>query len=392
MRILHAYNRHRGGGGADNATVATIELQRRNDVVVEVFSRDSGELPTNICGRLRAGASAVYATDSVSAFSALLEAFKPDLVHVHEVFPLVSPWILPECRRRGVPVVKSCVDYRLSCPVGTHLRQGRSCFDCAERGEHAALLHNCRGNLAESATFALYNAMTRRLGLFRDNVDRFVAPSRFARDLLVAHAGLDPARVVAVAPAVAIPAGSTDPGTGTYVAYAGRITPEKGIGTLLGAARIAGLPVRLARSAASLVVGDLPSDAQVVVTHSREELAAFYRGARFLVMPSDWFESFGLVGAEAMSHGVPLVASRIGALTELVDEGVDGLLFEPGHADELARKMRMLWDDPARCRQMGEAARRKAAALWSADRHHERIMAVYASLFAERHDAIRTGA
>jgi glycosyltransferase involved in cell wall biosynthesis len=168
-----------------------------------------------------------------------------------------------------------------------------------------------------------------------------------------------------------------DPSAGTYVGCASRISPEKGMDTLVEAARLAGLPFSVSRNAASLVKAHMPADIPVVVTHDREELDAYYRGARMLVFPSHYFETFGLVGAEAMSHGVPVIAARVGALPELIDDGVNGMLFEPGDARDLARKVSRLWDDPELCRRLGQAARAKAASLWSPGSHFERTKAIY---------------
>jgi glycosyltransferase involved in cell wall biosynthesis len=132
-----------------------------------------------------------------------------------------------------------------------------------------------------------------------------------------------------------------------------------------------------------LVTVSVPADL-VVVTRSREDLDAFFRGARMFVLPSIWFEAFGLVAAEAMGHGLPVVASSIGAVSELVEDGVDGLLFEPGNARDLREKVKRLWDDPQLCRRLGQAARRKAVSLWSTERHVQRLRSIYEDLCARR--------
>ena len=154
------------------------------------------------------------------------------------------------------------------------------------------------------------------------------------------------------------------------------MVPEKGIDTLLSAAGIAGLPVKLSRNEHHFCTVDLPPGTDVVVTRGRDDLAEFYRGARILAVPSRWFETFGIVGAEAMSHGIPVVASRLGALSDLVADGTDGLLFTPGDAADLAAKLRMLWDDPALCRRLGLAGRRKSS-VWTTDAYFESLLGVY---------------
>jgi glycosyltransferase involved in cell wall biosynthesis len=380
MRVLHAYNESRFGGGANNAPKATISVSREHGLEVEVFTRSSKDLPRNLGGRIQAGVSAIYPPESVRQFDTVLGAFKPDLVHIHEVFPLVSPWILPSCTRRRIPVVMTTVDYRLTCPVGTHLRDGQICDRCTGGREHWAVFKNCRHNLMESVTVALYNTIARRSRLFSDHVNRFIAPSEFTRRWMIEKAGIPPARITTVSPVVEIPDHGVDPGAGRYVGCASRISPEKGIGTLVEAARLCGLPFSLSRHESSLVKAAVPSDIPVVVTRSKDELAAFYRGARMLVFPSIWFETFGLVGAEAMSHGVPVIASRIGALADLIEDGVDGLLFEPGDPHDLARRVARLWADPDLCRRLGQAARAKAASHWSPRSHFERLKSVYDAL------------
>jgi glycosyltransferase involved in cell wall biosynthesis len=380
MRVLHAYNQHRGGGGSDITTRATIEVSRRYGIDVEVFTRNSEDLPKNLGGRLQAARSAVYSPDAKRAFCRLVDSFRPDLLHAHEVFPLVTPWILPECTARGIPVVMSCPDYRMTCPVVTHLYKGEVCTKCVGGNEHWVLLRNCRGSIPEDLTVAVYNVMVRKLGLFRKHVHHFITPSEFTRQWFMTHAKIEASRISANSCVVDIPENASDPSSGGYIGFAGRFDPEKGISTLTEAARLCELPFRMARNSASLIRINVPSDIsnlQVLVTNGRDCLDAFYRAARMLVVPSLSLETFCLVAAEAMSRGIPVVASRIGALAELIEDEVDGLLFEPGNAYGLVDKVSRLWANPNLCRSLGEAARRKAVALWSPRHHFERMMAVY---------------
>ncbi len=377
MRVLYAYNQHRGRGGAENFIQGVIETSRAAGLEVETFTRSSEDLPKNLLGRVQAAAGAVYAAGAVRDFRALLGSFQPDIVHVYELFPLVSPWILPECTKRGIPVVKTCVDYRLTCPTVTHLRDGRICTLCTEKGPFQALRHNCRNSLPESLTVAFYGAMTGRLRLFKDHVSHYIAPSEFSRRWLQEKAEIAPDRISAITPFVEIPKTAADPAQGSYVAYAGRFTPEKGIETFIQAAKRCGLPFRACRHESSQVSVGLPPEVEEVVTRGKRDLDEFYRGARFLVFPSVWFETFGLVGAEAMSHGIPIVVSRLGALGELVEDGRDGLHFEPGDAADLAEKTLRLWNDPELCRRLGAAARLKAQREWTAERRLRRLLQVY---------------
>lgn len=383
MRVLHAYNRHRGGGGANATTQATIDLSRNAGLEVEVYGRSGSDVPPGLRGRLQVGLGVLWGRESLREFGALLDAFKPDIVHVHELYPMVSPWIVPDCHSRGLPVVMSCVDFRLTCPNMTHWRAGAVCTRCLDGREYHAVLNNCRGSLAESASSAFYTAQVRRTGLFRKHVARFIAPSVFAGDWLVAKAGLPADLVEVIAPAVHIPEQAAPTGVGGYVAYAGRFVPEKGLDVFAAAAQLSGLPFRMARNVTGQVTVQPPPGPDVVVTVGRDDLAEFYRGARALVLPSHWYETFGLVGAEAMSHGVPVVGSRLGAIAELVEHEVDGLLFQPGDAADLARQVTRLWTDPALCQRLGQAGRDKAIARWHPQRHMDALLKVYARVLAE---------
>src|SRR5262249_52952682 len=153
-----------------------------------------------------------------------------------------------------------------------------------------------------------------------------------------------------------LPESTADPARGEYFAYVGRFAPEKGIATLLEAARRTGLPFRLAGDSAHLPFSQRPANAQLVTTRTREELMEFYRGAGAVVVPSLWFETFPMVIGEAMSNGIPVIASRIGGLPELVQHESTGLLIEPGDAEDLGRQASRLWNDPGLARRLGGAA------------------------------------
>jgi glycosyltransferase involved in cell wall biosynthesis len=148
---------------------------------------------------------------------------------------------------------------------------------------------------------------------------------------------------------------------------------------LAAAARLPDVPIRLAGNGPILqdLSAAAPANATFVNRLDPAEMGAFYRAARFLVVPSMWFEGCPLVVSEAMSRGLPVIASRIGGLPELVDDGTTGLLFEPGNVAELAARIRLLWDDPDLCQRMGEAARQKAMREYSEEVYYQRLVAVY---------------
>lgn len=383
MRVLHAYNIHRRFGGADRGTAATIEALRQNGVEVEEFARDSRDLPANLLGKLTAFAGGLYAAAAVREFSAVLRVRRPDVVHVHELYPLISPWILPRCKAAGIPVVMSCYDYRFSCPIATHHTRGAACHRCMGGREYWCVLRNCRASVPQSVAYALRNASARHFGLFDEHVDRFMAISPYLRDFLIGRLGIAAERVVVNPLVIGLPPEPVkDPAQGRYVGFAGRFVPEKGVEVMVEACRRAGLPMRFASDAPGHPAVRPGDDAFFVMPKSPDELADFYRGARIIVVPSLWPETMGIVPAEAMSHGIPVVASRIGALPDTVRDGETGLLAEPGNIADLVEKIRRIWDDPELARRLGRNGHKDVEARFTGQAHFQRLMRIYADLVA----------
>lgn len=355
------------------------DLVERNGGEARLLMRSSRGLDESIRGKARAFISGIYNPFARRDVAQYLEGYRPDVVHVHNLYPLFSPSVLVALRRAGIPIVMTVHNHFHTCPTADHLFKGRVCERCVGGKEFHCVLQNCRGNILESVGYAVRSATARKLRLFTDNVTIVIALNKFAKERLV-RAGFAADRVVVQPNMVEIPEATADPSRGEYAVFSGRMCPEKGVSTLLEAAgMVPEVPVRLlgdgptlqehrdAASPGAVFMGHLPGD----------QVAAAYRKARFLVVPSRWFEGCPLVISEAMSHGLPVIASRIGGLPELVDDGVTGLLFEPGNAEELAKKMRMLWNDADRCRQMGEAGRHKAVREYSEDAYWIRLEEIY---------------
>jgi glycosyltransferase involved in cell wall biosynthesis len=223
-----------------------------------------------------------------------------------------------------------------------HFREGAVCEECRGGREYRCAVNNCRGSLQESTAYALRGWVANRLGLFKNNVTRFVAISAFLKDFLVAE-GIPAGRIDVVQNAITLPATPAQAGAGSYMAFCGRLSEEKGIPILLEAARQnPDIPIRIAGTGElrEALERDAPANVRFLGQLDRNALAAHYRGARAQLVPSVWHETFGLVAAEAMGHGIPVIASRMGGLQGLFVDGESGLLFAPGDAQNLAAKMR----------------------------------------------------
>ena len=327
---------------------------------------------------------AVWNGDSRQEFAELLRAEKPDIVHVHNTWIMISPSIYSACREAGVPVVQTLHNYRLLCPVGTFFRDGKVCEECLDHTLWRSIRNGCyRDSRAETAAVGMMLAVHRTRHTWEREVESYVVLSEFARKKFL-QGGLPPEKIF-VKPNFVDPDPLPREGEGEYAIFAGRLSPERRVSTLLDAwavlrSRIPLMIVgggeqrdHLAQKASwnhlDMVefTGLLPHDRTI----------AAIKGARFLIFSSEWYETFGLTMIEAFACGVPVICSRMGAMQEIVEDGRTGLHFTPGDSRDLAEKVEWAWNHPEEMQQMGEAARREYESKYTAEKNYPRLMEIY---------------
>jgi glycosyltransferase involved in cell wall biosynthesis len=386
VKILVVHNSYGMHSGEETVVYDSIELLRSKGHEVSTFARSSAEIAQMRFGRILAFFSGILNAKARCQFRGLLHKARPDIVHIHNLFPLISPAILPECSKAGIPVVMTVHNYRLLCPNGLQMPKGRTglCRRCLGGREYWCVLKNCESSLPRSFGYAIRNCVARRWRLFRDHVWLYICLSNPQRQALI-EAGYPAERVEVlenmVQPALA-------PGSarlGRYVGFAGRLSPEKGIDILLAAARCCQqIPIRIAGSLDTRpeIVHQAPANCRFWDAIQKSEMPRFYRSCRFLVVPSLCQETFCLAAAEAQVQARPVICSRIGALPEIVVDGITGLLFEPGDAIGLAKKMEYLWQRPELSISMGLAGQRRALSQYSPQRYYDRLMYLYRKAMA----------
>jgi glycosyltransferase involved in cell wall biosynthesis len=381
MNILQIYNQQRSQFSGEESVIDTVGsiLERHGHKTVK-FVRSSRGMENSPFRKMKVGMSGVFNPSAYRSVRTRLQADRPDIVHVHNVYPNFSPSIFAACRREHVPAVFHVHSQILTCPNWNHLRNGKVCELCCGGREYWCIVKNCRGSLAESASYALRSAVARMLKLFANNVTLFVTVSQFLRHRLI-NAGF-PENRIEVLPNTISSVHSGGIGVriaGSYIGFTGRLSSEKGVCTLIEAARRCELPVRIAGDGPERAVleRNAPRNVEFMGHLAGQELRAFYQNSRFIVMPSRCFEAFGLSAAEAMMYGKPVIASRIGALPELVEDGVTGKLVDVDNVTQLAECMRTLWGRRDLCESYGAAARSWAEAACSQELYYHRLISIY---------------
>ncbi|WP_244480068.1 glycosyltransferase family 4 protein [Methylobacterium sp. Leaf465] len=386
LRILVVHNRYQVRGGEDSVVAQEVASLRRAGQVVETLFFDNAAIRTG-WDRLRTAYEAPHAPRGIAAVVEAVRAFRPDVVHAHNVFPQVSPGMHAAVRAEGVATVQTLHNFRVTCANGILMRESRPCEDCVTGSPYQAVRHACyRGSRLGSLAVARMIDVHRRAGTWERDVDRFIALTPFARTRFLA-AGLPESRIRIK------PNGLADPGLDARgpragILFVGRLVPEKGVGTLRAAARLTRAPITvigegpeadaLAREPGLTLLG--PQDPTAVQ-------AAMARAAA-LVVPSHWYEGLPMVIAEAFSLGTPVVAARIGALADLVTEGRTGLLVPPRDPHALAQALDRIVDDPDAARAMGRHARLAYERDWTEDAVTARALAIYREAIATRSAAM----
>lgn len=393
LRVLFAHNAYQHRGGEDSVVEAEIALLRQRGNTVLEYRRHNDE----IFGGSRAGVAlnTFWSRRTASDIEDLIVEFRPDVIHSHNTFPLISPSLYWAAARAGVPVVQTLHNFRLLCPQAMLLREGKVCEDCLGKLPWRGAVRGCyRDSKLQSTVLAGMTTLHRALGTWQHKVTRYIALNDFCRDKFIAG-GLPADKIMVKPNFVDWPSGASAAPAQVRQGFlfVGRLSAEKGLTVLAQAAAlvVVGLALRVAGTGPQSAILDGVPGVFPLGALSADAVRSEMERALALVMPSIWYETFGLVIIEAFACGLPVIASRLGAMAELVTDGETGLLFNPGDATDLANKLRWAQANPAEMARMGANAQRKYQAEFTPEKNYEQLMAIYQEAIAAQEAPARLG-
>ena len=370
MRILILHNRYKLHGGEDVVVQQESQLLRDAGYFVDVMEVSNDEIESGV-DKLKTAFMSIYSPPMRKLVERRIQETGANVLHVHNFFPRLTPSVYDAGASRNCAVVQTLHNYRLVCPGGLLFRDGAVCEECLGRNfALPGVQHGCyRDSRIGSATIATMTALHRVRGTWRNHVDRYIVLNEYARSIFTKYAGLPPERI-RVKPNV-VPDSGLGRGSGDYALFVGRLSPEKGITTLLRAAsdQAFRLPLK--------IVGTGPMQPEVIAAAAscpnieylgaqpRAEVVKLIGDALIQIVPSEWHEAGGpLVIGEAFSAGVPVITSAMEPMSTVVEEGLSGLLYTPRDHKDLCRAVARIVDSPELVARMRLGARQRYEAMY----------------------------
>jgi glycosyltransferase involved in cell wall biosynthesis len=391
LRILFVHNFYQNRGGEDESTEQEIRLMEKKGHDVRLYSRKNEEIESySIFNKGKLIFEPTWSSRTFREISLLLQDYQPDIVHVQNFFPLISPSVFYACSENNIPAVFTLRNYRLLCPIGIFFRDGEICEECFVHSLWRSIKYACyHKSRVQTSAVAIALKSHRFLHTWDRKVDLFIALSEFTRKKFIST-GI-PEDKIHVRPNFL----ETDPGMGDlhreYALYAGRLSREKGVYELVSEWKnIPHIPL--------LVVGDGPlrKDIETFILENNiqnvkligfiplEQLLSVMKKALFLVMPTLWYETFGRTVIEAYATGTPVVASNIGVVASLVKDGITGTTFDPKEPMDLVKKINYAMEEPKRLRGWSREARSVYEQFYSSSSAYEGIMKIYRVVITNR--------
>lgn len=377
MKIGLIHNEYGVYSGEEAMFYRIADLLRKYGHDVGLFTKTSRDIGNTLLEKSKTFFSGIYSAQSRKEIRSFIGEFQPDIVQIQNLYPLISPSVLLELEQHHIPIVMRCANYRLICPNGLLMSDGNICHRCLGGREWWCCLKNCEKSIPKSFGYALRHYVARKQGWFHRLITRYYTQTEFQKRILAQH-GFEESKIDVV-PNMITPQENKF-FMGSYVGYLGRISEEKGIRTLLEAAKqLRQIPFKLAGaiSMPDFDPNNLPENVEYVGFVEKEEKEKFIREAGIIAVPSVCYEGFPSSILEAMNSMTPVICSEIGGLSEVVRHGVTGLCFKPGSSSDLCEKIQLLFNDNERQQMFAERAKIKLGENHTEQAYYNRLISLY---------------
>ncbi|WGV27041.1 glycosyltransferase family 4 protein [Halotia branconii] len=387
MKLLILHNRYRFAGGEDRVVQAEKSLLEANGHEVILLEENNRSI-VSIWDTFVAAGGAIYSFAAKNRVEAEINRFRPEIVHVHNFFPLLSPAVYDACSSTGVPVVQTLHNYRLACPKAMPFRDGKTCEDCIGKlMPVSSVVHACyRKSYLQSSVVATMATWHWLRGTWQKRVDAYIVFTKFQKAKMV-QAGL-PAKKIYIKPNFIFHTDFSPKDTklGNYLLFVGRLSEEKGVSVLIDAYLQNNLSIPLK------IVGDGPlrqtlqakvqnagysSLIEFLGFQEQSVILRLMHDAKFLVVPSIWYEGFPLAIIEAFACSLPVLAPKLGSMAEIVDDKINGLHFEAGNSHDLADKINWAIKHPKFLAVTSQNARFTYESNYTSEANYEQLMKIY---------------
>lgn len=385
LKIILVHNHYKESGGEDTVVAAEQILLECHGHQIYLFNLNNNRIQ-GVMKKLKVAWETPYSDDIKITFSRVIRDVNPDIVHVHNFFPLITPAVFDACHDAGVPVVQTLHNFRLICPGALLIRNGKICEICATNSPYHSVLYSCyRGSCLGTLSVARMVSKHRNLGTWNTKVDCFIVLTEFARQKFIL-AGFPADKLIVKPNFVGLKDYIETSDRRSGALFVGRLSQEKGIKTLFKAWE--GINNILK------IIGDGPlhdeartnsiENINFLGRKSPLEILSEMKASLFLIMPSECYETFGMVIIEAFACGLPVIASRLGAMAELVEDGITGLLFTPGDIIDLTAKIRWALENPEMMNQMGERAKIVYTKKYTSEHNYQQLVSIYQTVLSNK--------
>lgn len=369
MKILLVHNNYGKYSGEEAVVDKMSHIFSEHGHEVCFYRSTTEGSRESLFGKIKGFLYGIYSPVGVRGLRETLEREKPDIVNVHNLYPFISPAALFECKRMKIPIVMTVHNFRLICPTGLFMRNGKPCEVCLERGnEWGCIQYNCEHSYFKSVGYTLRNVYARWTGAYKNNVRTFACITEFQRKKLI-EAGFDKNKIIVIPNSIDIPL-KYETTFGSYVAYIGRLSYEKGYDLLVEIARKY-LEIQFCFAGAKREDTNIafPKNVQLMGYLKGKDLEHFIKNARLVVIPSRCYEGFPMAILEAAQFGKPCVCPDHGGFTEIIGKGENtiGRLFEPNNLNDLEKQILALWNQPVLVEELGQKAYEKLQKEYSSE-------------------------